>query len=58
MYAFIIQYRPFVFVTVEGVIMLVIFSLFIPAVFKVHLSVILTYINSQNTAVYSGISYQ
>ena len=34
------------------------FSLFIPAVFKVHLSVILMYINSQNTAVYSGISYQ
>ena len=33
-----------------------IFSLFIPAVFKVRLSVILMYINSQNTAVYSAIS--
>ena len=35
-----------------------VFSLFIPALFKVHLSVLLMYINSQHTAVYSGTSYQ
>ena len=34
-----------------------IFSLFIPAVLKAHLSITLMYINSQNTAVHSSISY-
>jgi len=35
----------------------VFFSLFIPAVLKAHLSITLMYINSQNKAVRSSISY-
>jgi len=41
----------------RSLIIFLIFSLFIPAVLNIHLSVTLMYINSHNTAVRSSISY-